>query len=128
MKIVVALCPDIEPAAASKTASGTADASSTTSKTCSEWTPARASGLSALLVLADMKLLSGAPFSTILSENTSKLSRRTGGSLLIHDFNSANKASNNCAAVGAVTTPFCGYRQVMCQINAQEQAVDLPTP
>ena len=54
-KIVVALWPDMEPEAASKTCSGTPLASSTTSITLSLWTPAKASGCSARLVLAEIK-------------------------------------------------------------------------
>ena len=66
--MVVALCPDIEPAADSNTVSGIADASSTTRSTCSLCTPASASGLSAEDVLAEMKLDSGAALNAILSE------------------------------------------------------------
>src|SRR5262245_43291590 len=60
IRMVVALKLDMLPLAASYTGSGIADASSQTSRTLSLCTPASASGRSALLVLADMKELSGA--------------------------------------------------------------------
>ncbi len=61
-----------------------------------------------LAVLAEMKDPEGSDLSTILSENTSNKSFRAGGNLSNWDFNSANRASNNWAAVGAVQTVFWG--------------------
>lgn len=105
---VVALCPDILPAALSNTGSGMAEASSQISNTFSLCTPARASGRSAEDVRADMKLLSGLAFSTIRSLKTSMLSFSMSGRALIHRFTSLNSASKSWPAVGAVSTDFCG--------------------
>src|SRR5574340_781999 len=66
---VVALSPDIEPMAASKTASATPDASSTTSSTLSACTPCNASGASARAVRAEMKHSFGAAFSLRTQDN-----------------------------------------------------------
>ena len=124
----MALWPDIEPAAASKTCSGMPDASSAISSTFVECTPARASGCSARLVLADINASVGLDFSSMRSCLSSSSSWSVGGRSLIQRLTSANSASNNCALVGAVTITLHGYLVRMYQIISQDVVAVLPTP
>ena len=125
---VTALCPDMEPAAASNTCSGIPDASSATSMTCSEWTPCKASGCSALLVLAEINASLGNSLNSIRSCLTSSWFCSVSGRAFTHLLSSANNASYNCELVGAVSTIFTGNRRNAYQIIAQAAAVLLPTP
>jgi len=125
---VTAAWPDIEPLAASNTASGTPDASSATSITWSEWMPCRASGCSALDVRAEINISSGAALKTMRSCFTVTIACKGFGSSLTQRFNSANNASNSWADVGAVTTTLTGDRVIKNHSIAQLLAVDLPTP
>jgi hypothetical protein len=127
-KIVTALWPDIEPEAASKTCSGTPLASSTTSMTLSLWTPASASGCSALDVRAEMKASLAAAINSTRSVFVSKSTFSASGSSLIQRFNSANSASYNWAVVGAVTTTLFGNLNNTNQSMDQLSDVDLPVP
>ena len=127
-RIVVAFSPDIEPAAASNTASGIPLASSQMSITLSACTPCRASGVSALEVRQLMNASEGAAFRLTRSLLISNSSCMTAGHSPIQRLSSAKSASNSCADVGAVTTIFTGYRWMRYQSMAQEAAVDLPVP
>lgn len=95
-----------DPPAASKMAFATDEASSQIRSTFDECIPCRESGFSCLAVRAEMKLPDGSLLRVILSENTSNSCCRAGGNLNNWDFNSANNASNNWEAVGAVQTVF----------------------
>ena len=125
---VVALWPDMLPAAASNTFSGTPDASSMTSKTCSLCTPASASGVSARDVRAEMNASDAAAVSSTRSDFTVTMSFRFCGSSLIHRFISANSASKSWPDVGAVTTTLFGKRRNRNHSIAQLADVDLPVP
>ena len=125
---VVALCPDIDPEAASNTADGTPLASSAISNTFSLWTPANASGCSARDVRHEINVASGWLFSSMRSDLISNNLSKGGFSRLATFFISAKQASNNWDDVGAVTTVFEGTRIRTCQMAAIATAVDLPTP
>ena len=128
--MVVAFSPDIDPADASKIASFIPDASSTTSKTWSLWTPwsASADPFSGLETRKLMKLSEGDAFKRIWSVNTSSWSFNTSGNTVIHFLTSAPKASCNWEWLGAVTTVFWGNLVSWCQIINHDAHELFPTP
>src|SRR5690554_1231885 len=125
---VVALLVDIEPAADLKTASGIPDASSATNSTRGAWIPARASGLSAELVLADMKQPVGMDLRRTCSVVVSKSSLRKSGSLESQSFTSAIRPSNSVPAAGAVQITLHSPAKIRVWIMAQARPVVFPTP